>query len=717
MSPRAGRALAGFAAGMLAVLVAAGTLAAGTLAAAAPASAATPDPSGLPLEVLINEVSPQVLGVGQDLTVRVQVHNTGSGTVAQPRVLVHLDRNPFISRYSLDAWRGRGPQDALGSVVLQQDLTAPLGPGQTVALDLTVTASAVALPSRLTSWGARGLAVQVVDRADSARPRLGVARTFALWFPDQEVTATRLSVLAPVVGVAVSPYDDAWVGDLEQLTRPGGRLANLLAATGEQAEVTWAVDPWLAEAAPDAGPVTQAWVGELLASTTDREVSLLPYLDPDLAALAHTGAGELLTAAIDRAENVAGSTDLPDGARVTLAWPADAEPDLATAALAGRSGQSALLVGPGRLSTPDVLTYTPSGRATVTAGGDDIPVLVPDERLSAALVSGAVGPLGDDATASGPITPATAAQDLLAELAVITRERPAEARHLLITVPRDWSPDVSVVTAQLDALAAAPWVHTEPLSALVGLADPEVDRGTLAERAVTGTEVDAAALGTVRNAVERRQLIAGIAADPSALLGDLELEQLAPTSVAWRADPVGRAESVAGSHAATQLLDGAVTVQPAEILTLVSSSGGLPVRVTNTLDQGVRIAVGLRPADGRLVADDVVPVTIPAGGEVLVQVPVRAVQSGDVMVTVELRTADGALLDDSTQFQVRVRAEWEGIGTAVAASLLALGLVIGVVRTIRRGRTSRRVGPPAVAGPDALSPEEQESLSPDEETV
>src|SRR5450756_3028418 len=117
MSPRAGRALAGFAAGMLAVLVAAGTL-----AVAAPASAATPDQSGLPLEVLITEVSPQVLGVGQDLTVRVQVHNTGSGTVAQPRVLVHLDRNAFISRYVLDLWRGRGPQDALGSVVLQLSL-------------------------------------------------------------------------------------------------------------------------------------------------------------------------------------------------------------------------------------------------------------------------------------------------------------------------------------------------------------------------------------------------------------------------------------------------------------------------------------------------------------------------------------------------------------------------------------------------------------------
>src|SRR5665647_2625473 len=122
MSPRAGRALAGIAAGMLAVL-----LAAGAPAAATAASAATADQAGLPLEVLITE----------------------SGTVAQPRVLVHLDRNAFISRYSLDLWRSRGPQDALGSVVLQQDLTAPLDTGQTIAVDLTVAASAVALPSRL----------------------------------------------------------------------------------------------------------------------------------------------------------------------------------------------------------------------------------------------------------------------------------------------------------------------------------------------------------------------------------------------------------------------------------------------------------------------------------------------------------------------------------------------------------------------------------------
>ena len=707
----------GFAAGVLGVLLAAG-LALPAAAAAAPAAPAAPGPASgvasatddeadeaeptpaLPLTVQIVGVTPRVLGPGQDLRVRVEVTNAGTQTVTTPRLFVHLDRTPFISRSSLDRWRNAGIEGAVGSTVLEQDLAAPLPPGQSTSVLLTVPAAAVGLPSRLNSWGARGLAVQVVDAADPARVRLGLARTFALWFPEQEVTATRLSVVAPVAGVGVDPHSGAWVEGLEELTRPGGRLGDLLAATGDHAEVTWVVDPWLADAVAQAGPITQSWLQGLLTRMTDREVYLLPYLDPDLAAIAHTGAGGLLSTAVDRAESTAGSTGLPDGALVSLAWPADSLPDLPTAALT----TGALVVGPGELPAPAVLTYTPTGRTTVTADGDDVTVLVPDERLSAAFRTGSVGALDAEPV---QVTPATAAQDLLAELAVITRERPNDGRHMLVTVPRDWAPVVDVTNAQLDALAAAPWVRLEPVSALVGAADPGIDRGTLPERTVSGTEVDAATLGTVRDAVERRRLLAGITANPASLLGDTELEQLAPTSVAWRDDPVGRSRSVAESHAVTETLGSAVSVEPAGDVTLVSTSGRLPVEVTHTLDQDATVSVGLRPADGRLVADEAVPVVVPAGSGVVVQIPVHAIQSGDVVVTVELRTADGMVLDDSTRFTVGVRAEWEGIGTAVAATLLALGLVFSLVRTIRRGRSARRAAPQVTSGPDALSPEEE----------
>lgn len=677
--------------------------------AVAPAAVATDD--GLPLEVWVASVTPQVLQPGQDLAVTVRVRNDGPTPVAEPRVVLSLDRTAFIGRFSLDRWRGAAPTDPVGTDLLVSDLPTALAPGQQATVDLVVPAAQIRLPSRATSWGARGLAVSVVDRADPARARLGVVRTFALWFPPQEVNATRVSVLAPIVGPAADATTDSWVPDLEAATADGGRLADVLEATAGIPGVTWLLDPWLLDAADRGGVAASAWTGELLAGMTDREVQLLPYLDADLTALAHTTHEELAGTAIQRAEASARTHGLPDAARVTLALPAVDEPDLVTAGLAGEIGDLAMVVGPGALPAPAVLTYTPSGRSTVSARGSDVTLLVPDARLSAALAGGRV--VVDEAVGTdrpSTVTPATAAQDVLAELAVITRERPNDSRHVLATLPRDWAPDVDVAAAQLAALESAPWVRLQPVSALIGLADPEIDRGTLPARAVEGTEIPGSEITALTSAIERRQELVGMLTDPVAALGDVELELLAPLSVAWRADPDGRAALVDRGRAQTSALADAVSVTATseDGINVLSTSADLPVNVANALPEPITVSVRLRPDDSRLRPDDAVPVTIPAESQVLVRIPVHAVQSADVSVTVEVLTPDGAVVDDETSFLVRVRAEWEGIGTAILGTLLAIGLVIGIVRTIRRGRTARRAAPQTDAGPDALSPEQDE---------
>ncbi len=716
-------------------------------ATASGATAVEPD-DGLPLDVRVTAVTPQVLQPGQDLAVTVRVRNDGGTPVAQPRVVLSLDRTAFIGRFSLDRWRGAAPTDPVGADVAVSDLPAELAPGQQVSVDLVVPAAQVRLPSRATAWGARGLAVSVVDLADPARIRLGVARTFALWFPPQEVTATQVSVLAPIVGPAVDATTDSWVPALEAVTSDGGRLAEVVEATAGTPGVTWLLDPWLLDAADRGGVATSAWAGRLLAGMTNREVQLLPYLDADLTALAHTTHDALLSTAIDRAETTARSHGLPDGARVRLALPAVGEPDLVTAGLAGQAGDLALVVGPGTLPAPAVLTYTPSGRSTVSARGRDVTLLVPDARLSAALATGLVTvdeTVGTDARSAA--TPATAAQDLLAELAVITRERPNDSRHVLATVSRDWTPDVAVATAQLEALASAPWVRLQPVSALIGLADPEIERGTLPARSSEETEIASGEITALTTAIERRQELAGMLAEPEAepepeaateqatepdpeadpgtaaepgadpgaepdpgqgvVSDDVELELLAALSVAWRDDPAGRAALVARAQQQADALADAVSVTPTteEGINVLSTSADLPVNVANALAQPITVQVRLRPDNPRLRADDAVPVTIPAQSEVLVRIPVHAVQSADVSVTVEVLTPDGAVVDDDASFLVRVRAEWEGIGTAILGGLLAIGLVVGIVRTIRRGRTARRSAPQVDAGPDALSPE------------
>lgn len=741
--------------GALLATVAAGLVGGlGTLGATAAPAAPPPADDGLPLDVFVTAVTPQVLQPGQDLTVSVRVHNGGQTPVAQPRVALSLDRSSYIGRYSLDRWRAAAPTDPVGREVAVSDLPAALAPGEQATVDLVVPASQVRLPTRASSWGARGLAVTVADGADPAGTRLGVARTFALWFPPQDVNATQVSVLVPVVGPAVDVTSDAWVPELVSATAPGGRLTDVLDATGAAPGVTWLLDPWLLDAADQGGYSTATWADSLVAAMTDREVQLLPYLDADVTALAHAARGDLVAAAVRRSDAAARTRGLPDSARVSVALPAVGEPDLVTAALAGETSDLALVVGPGTLPPPAVLTYTPSGRTTVSAGGSPVTVLVPDARLSAALVTGAVdvneavvgrvsGAADEDATgaqevadeagdeddtagadadddadpsdealtaAPATLTPATAAQDLLAELAVITRERPNDSRHVLVTVPRDWEPDVDVVTAQLAALASAPWVRTQPVSALIGLADPEIDRGTLPARAVDDTEMIGAEVTALTTALQRRAELVGMLAEPAEALGHLELETLAPLSVAWRADAAGRAAVIEAARERADTLADAVTVSPTteDGINVVSTSAELPVNVSNALREPVSVTVRLRPDDPRLRADDAVPVTVPAESQVLVRVPVHAVQSADVQVTVEVRTPDGAIVDDDTSFLVRVRAEWEGIGTAILGSLLALGVVLGIVRTVRRGRTARRAAPEPDAGPDALSPEQVE---------
>lgn len=70
----------------------------------------------------------------------------------------------------------------------------------------------------------------------------------------------------------------------------------------------------------------------------------------------------------------------------------------------------------------------------------------------------------------------------------------------------------------------------------------------------------------------------------------------------------------------------------------------------------------------------------------MVHIPVHAVGSGNVDVDVVLYSPSGAVVGTGGDMQVRVRADWETVGTAVVAGVLVVLLVIGLIRTARRGR-------------------------------
>ncbi len=628
-------------------------------------------------------IDPLVLAPGQDLTVRVRVTNRGSGPIASPTVLVRLNRSGFLSRSSLDRWRTAGPGTSLGALVASADVAEPISAGAARTVTVTVPADEIQLPTNSWSWGARGLTVQLVDQADPAGDH-PLTRFLVIWFPDQEVERTSVSVLVPLVGPV--PGEDS-AETVAALTAPDGRLGRVVSATEGSPGVTWAVDTWLLDeadvaSADDGSSGDPSWTDSVVEAADGREVVLLPWADADVSALVHDGADSLLDEAAARAAEEAEGFGLDPTADLML--PGGGVGDLEVAARAVRSGQ-ALVVAPGALPSPTVLTYTPSGRTTITTAAGDATVLVPDERLSSALTYGAVLPDVDPAP-----TPAVASADLLAELAVITRERPVDARHMLVTVPRDWEVDADVAEAQLAALAEAPFVRFSSVSDLITEPTTTADRGTLPATVVGGGEVDAATLDAVEATVVRRQELASMVADPDALLGDVQGERLRVAALAWRTDVTGRDRMVQASTERTEDLNGAVSVPGGSTLNLVSSSGDLPIQVVNSLDQDVTLDVRLRPSDGRLVARQTVTITVPARGEATAAIPVHGVQSADVTAAVELYTPTGVLVDDSTSLNVRVRAEWESIGTAVVGALFAVALVAGLTRTIRRGSVRGR---------------------------
>ncbi len=657
------------------------------------------------VSVTITAVTPQILRPGDDLTVTATATNTSTQTIQQPRAAVLLSRTSLSTRYSLDAWASADPTSSAGTSLKSVAIPGQLDPGASATVQITVPAASLGLSAQTSQWGARGLALQVLD----SWSRVGIARSFALWLPGDQPARTSVSVLVPVTrdsadlaAEASAATDTAGTGSSASTptagsTSPGSggtptdgttatpgaaatfaptsRLASLVALSAHRPGVSWAVDPALVDAARGAGTGGSGWLTALDAGAAQRDVFALPYADPDLAALAHAGE----TSLAQQADTL--TSALPwvneTGALTGLQLAPDGTTDAATVDLAAQLGASAVVVDPSALA-PTELTYTPSSRATVHTPSGSVAALVPDATLSDLLRA----PAGS--------SPAVAAQRILAETAVITRERPGEERHVLATVGRDWTPVAAVAAAQLDALASAPWVVMEPLSKLISTASPGVERAPLPTRVADPSELQAPDVATIASAQRALVTFASIVHNPAALLDGVQESVLGPLSVGWRGDTASRASAMATLLTDLRAQRTGLSIIKGSNVTLISQSSEVPISVRNTLDQDATVTLRLKPRNSCLAVPHAPTVTVPAHQTVSFRVPFDAVASCNVVVDVSLLTADGTPVADSTQFTVRVHADWENVGTAVAAGLLALGLVVGLWRTVRRGQTARR---------------------------
>ncbi|WP_435737763.1 DUF6049 family protein [Cellulosimicrobium sp. PMB13] len=639
--------------------------------------------------VTVDTLSPGVLSAGGTLALTATVANGTDRTLEAPVVDLGVQRGAAVTRSALDAWATADASTLPGNRAARETLD-PLAPGATAEVSFSVTAAELSLGSA-SDWGPRGLAVRVSDGGE----RLAVQRTFVVWAPSDEVPPVRLSVVAAVTGPAVDPdpetYDDALSAAVGTDGEPG-RLSRLTAATGATPEIGWVVDPALvaaAQASPD--PAVTAWAGDVLSATEGRTTFALRAYDPDVAAYAHASVALPEGTPLPGADTAPAVLEDPSATadwRTDLAWPAETVPDLPTVTLAAASGATTVVVGGDALAPDSALTYTPTGTARVPTPAGDVTALVPDPVLTGLLAAG---------SSADPVT----TQRLLAETAVIARERPAEARNVLVALPRAWDPDPAAFTARLAALQAAAWVDVVPVDDLLAAQVPDVARTALPESSRGTDEMPATELRTLVRSRDDLSAFATVAPDPAALTRPLETGFVTPTSVAFRSVPAARSDAVRQAEQASRSVTGSISIVRGSSILLLAEQQSLPVRLQNDLAQDAVVQVVLRPDEPRLKAPDRKEATIPAGSEVTVQVPVEAAGSVNVVVDVEVVSAarPDVRVAEPQQFVVRVRADWESVGTVVVAVLLAVGMIAGIWRTVRRGRSPRRLAGATVDQP------------------
>src|SRR5690625_4432772 len=631
-----------------------------------PASAEPGDEQGLVSEVLY--ITP-IAEPGDDLVVSVALSNEGESKISDVALELRFRSAQLISRSSVDMWQepDEGEIDELrnaGTVVTRVGVDE-LKPGEERVEELRISTDRLFLPRVGSQWGPRGIAVdtkvgpEVVQRD----------RSFFIWFPadESQIFPTQVSLLTPLVGTPPGGEDG-----VEQ----GERIQRVIDATRDF-DASFAVDPYLFT-----GTETEAAGAQLREALEGREVFALPRFDADVTALAHVSE-------IDGRQYLSGarstiSSYLESSASDILLWP-EGNADVPLTEFAAKheaDGVGAIVTNAAQLQPVAPLTYTPTGKARVMVEGSVVSALVPDSAMSTTLTLASTDVVRT--------SPALARQRLLADSAVITQERPADPRHVLITVPRNWNPDPERADALLQSLSDAPWVEVEAVRTLIGSPAGEFDREPLATYQPSDNQIEASTVLAASSAQSALDKFRSIIEKPELVhpLADLQLAGV--VSNGWRHSPDERDALVEAISSEAMRLQSLVSVIPAGAVNLITDSGEIPVLINNDFDQEVTVNVRLETDSSFLRTTKSITAQLPPQAETSVLIPVEAIGNRDVDVAVHLETESGQQVGAPQTITVRVRAGWEDAGTRVVGAVLVVLFVIGIFRTIRRGRKRNR---------------------------
>jgi hypothetical protein len=724
------------------------TLAGGTAALAstptvpAPSTAPTPSsstgsggPGSTPgststLAIAVTSLTPSVVTPTSTLTIKGTVTNAGRTTVQNGIVRLDVHHSPLVSRALVADW-GAGDIDDVGGRILDAnaDLTIDLAPG--LSTSFTIKAPAQLLGLRM-DYASIGITIEAIgdDGTDFGTRRLGLLRTYLTWQENPTYLPLRVTWLMPLTdGPGSATGGPPSAAALAAALAPHGRLANELAAIRSGpagAALSVAIDPALVadlesrSRAPSgstptstaSGPTSTSgtatpgadgsvppsstvadYLTQLKAAVTGRRIVQLPYGDPDLMGTADNNGSSLVTAAVTAAGT--GPTSILGKefgvAPVTsFGWPAGGWADDTTVSAARKAGASNLVLAAAS-RPPRIPQTTPSALAplsTASGGSSGSTAVLYDDVLSSLL-----------AHTNNAATSVLTVQRFLAETLAIVGERPGRSRILLVAAPRNFNPDPAVAQQLFSAVGSAPWLRPATLSQLrSGAGQDEVTDRTEAPipTSVTRAQITAGQVTAVRDVrAQAAQLSEVIVGDNP--LTQTRVDALRLVSTGLRGHAGTAAARTKALKASLSTIGAKVRILPLSTLNFLASDGNLTLSVANDLPEDVHnLRVEVQPGNGRLVVvKQAGPITVDAQRRTTIKVHVHAVAGGVVPVTARILTPSGLAMGRSVTVQVHVRPTdtWAFWVLGVAAGLV---FVVGLWRTIRRGRSRPRLQAPEV---------------------
>jgi hypothetical protein len=124
-------------------------------------------------------------------------------------------------------------------------------------------------------------------------------------------------------------------------------------------------------------------------------------------------------------------------------------------------------------------------------------------------------------------------------------------------------------------------------------------------------------------------------------------------------------------------------------INLVSRQSSFPVVVDNALGGEVQVIVHLASLSPKIIVEQkTVKLEVPGGSTMNAQFPISAIGSGDVVMVAWLTSLSGIELGPKVPIKLSVNPDIETWAIVLFLSLVTVLVVVGLIRTARKSRSS-----------------------------